>query len=492
MRHGNEESIAVAEYPLFLHPNTEAQVDAYNCLAILQEYVSKMTKGQWKDRLFLREEGVIVACRVPVPVGTKMDEIQIEENEVAAYWKQVAGREGEAKFSDFSDLLDPDRRKRWSMDDTLQHRFAIVAVLRLSKDATDIFGPPAFEQGWTNGNSVGQTEPAQPYQESFRDPGWTNGNSVGQTEPARLYQEAFRDPGSFTQSFGAGRSSRAFRARTQSPSHFESWCPAESSVRASTPPPYETWSSTSEDGLGSRSEHGCVQAKAAADTCVATEKLVKWDRRQSGRSNWNQRSDFEDHNHRSWRDWHGSGWRDKEPAWHQWSDGRKWEDREENWRDRGKRHERDSWQEPRRDARDARGSRGWDRWDERREERREERRDWRNEWRGIDTSRWQGPSSLDVPDRGRSRGIHQTVPAWIRDKEQAPPAPAKLKGDPGIRRDVKTGKMRLKLSCNGCGICPIPIPALSFSLMFLPEENPFEQVVNYLKDLEIMLKPSLS
>ena len=25
--------------------------------------------------------------------------------------------------------------------------------------------------GWANGNSVGQNEPAQPYQEAFRDPG---------------------------------------------------------------------------------------------------------------------------------------------------------------------------------------------------------------------------------------------------------------------------------------------------------------------------------
>lgn len=124
-----------SKYPVFLHPNTEAQVDAYNCLAILREYVQKTAKGQWKgDCLFKRAEGVITECCAPVVDSAgKTGEIKIIESEVAAYWQKVAGS-SIPSITDFTNLLDSERKRKWSMEEQMQHRFAMVAVERLSQE----------------------------------------------------------------------------------------------------------------------------------------------------------------------------------------------------------------------------------------------------------------------------------------------------------------------------------------------------------------------
>ncbi|CAE8736126.1 unnamed protein product, partial [Polarella glacialis] len=71
-------------YPCnFNHPSTEAQLDGYNCLQILNEYVQKTVHGRWC--LFVQgkadEEGTgaIQCCRVPVPTSGGALEIQEEE-----------------------------------------------------------------------------------------------------------------------------------------------------------------------------------------------------------------------------------------------------------------------------------------------------------------------------------------------------------------------------------------------------------------------------
>ncbi|CAJ1436393.1 unnamed protein product [Effrenium voratum] len=118
-----------SEYPFFIHPSTDAQVDAYNCLAILREYVSKTAKGQWPDP-FQRQEGIVVECCVPVL--RKMQ--QTTEEQVAEYWRKVAENPGPAKISDFTGKLASERIKGWSTDEMQQHRFAMVAVVQLIKD----------------------------------------------------------------------------------------------------------------------------------------------------------------------------------------------------------------------------------------------------------------------------------------------------------------------------------------------------------------------
>ncbi|CAE7697078.1 DCL3A [Symbiodinium sp. CCMP2592] len=116
-------------YPLILQElRGSMQVDAYNCVAILQEFVERSDKPAFP--IFAREEGIIVRCAAP----TK-PEIAVTEEEVAEYWRQVSNNSGESSIFDFVHWLDPDRYQRWSWDETQQHRFAMVVVSRLAQDS---------------------------------------------------------------------------------------------------------------------------------------------------------------------------------------------------------------------------------------------------------------------------------------------------------------------------------------------------------------------
>eukprot|EP00930_Biecheleria_cincta_P013233 TRINITY_DN11909_c1_g1_i1.p1 TRINITY_DN11909_c1_g1~~TRINITY_DN11909_c1_g1_i1.p1 ORF type:complete len:1242 (+),score=227.20 TRINITY_DN11909_c1_g1_i1:114-3839(+) len=125
-----DEKPRAAIYPYaFEHPTTKATLDAYNCLAILREYVQKTAKGEWPNPFKFGVDRQLMECVVPIPPSP--GQLVLQEVEVANFWKRAAENQGEPKLTDFTQLLDQERIQNWTDVQLIQHRCAYVAVRRL-------------------------------------------------------------------------------------------------------------------------------------------------------------------------------------------------------------------------------------------------------------------------------------------------------------------------------------------------------------------------